>query len=72
LVVGAELGSWNHPSFPFPYGKIVVFHDSQIKFDKDRLIEKVEPLVNMGQISCVAAEFHDLTDGRLNNGYGIE
>ncbi|KAL0398171.1 UNVERIFIED_CONTAM: Delta(24)-sterol reductase [Sesamum radiatum] len=50
--------------------------------DKERMIARVEPLVNMGQISrvtvpmnlslAVVAELDDLTVGGLINGYGIE
>ncbi|KAL5993478.1 Delta(24)-sterol [Asimina triloba] len=50
--------------------------------DKERMIAKVEPLVNMGQITrvtvpmnlalAVVAELDDLTVGGLINGYGIE
>lgn len=53
-----------------------------LDIDKDRMIAKVEPLVNMGQISratcpmnlslAVVAELDDLTVGGLINGYGIE
>ncbi|CAN6930787.1 unnamed protein product [Brassica oleracea] len=53
-----------------------------LKIDKDRMIARVEPLVNMGQISrvtvpmnlslAVVAELDDLTVGGLINGYGIE
>ncbi|KAH0461764.1 hypothetical protein IEQ34_009339 [Dendrobium chrysotoxum] len=50
--------------------------------DKERMVAKLEPLVNMGQITRVAvpmnlalsvvADFDDLTVGGLINGYGIE
>ncbi|XP_027088891.1 delta(24)-sterol reductase [Coffea arabica] len=50
--------------------------------DKERMIARVEPLVNMGHISrvtvpmnlaiAVVAELDDLTVGGLINGYGIE
>ncbi|KAJ6805159.1 delta(24)-sterol reductase-like [Iris pallida] len=50
--------------------------------DKERMVAKVEPLVNMGQITretipmnlalAVVAELDDLTVGGLINGYGIE
>nr|AYF56481.1 delta (24)-sterol reductase-like protein [Phyllostachys edulis] len=53
-----------------------------IEIDKERMIAKVEPLVNMGQITratcpmnlalAVVAELDDLTVGGLINGYGIE
>ncbi|XP_050230882.1 delta(24)-sterol reductase-like [Mercurialis annua] len=53
-----------------------------LNIDKERMIAKVEPLVNMGQISratyplnlslAVVAELDDLTVGGLINGYGIE
>lgn len=53
-----------------------------LDIDKDRMIAKVEPLVNMGQITratcpmnlalAVVAELDDLTVGGLINGYGIE
>ncbi|TXG56863.1 hypothetical protein EZV62_018176 [Acer yangbiense] len=53
-----------------------------LDIDKERMIAKVEPLVNMGQISratvplnvapAVVAELDDLTVGGLINGYGIE
>uniref|UniRef100_A0A1D1XMX3 Delta(24)-sterol reductase n=1 Tax=Anthurium amnicola TaxID=1678845 RepID=A0A1D1XMX3_9ARAE len=53
-----------------------------LEIDKERMIAKVEPLVNMGQISrvtvpmnlalAVVAELDDLTVGGLINGYGIE
>nr|UES73131.1 delta24-sterol reductase [Gymnema sylvestre] len=53
-----------------------------LDIDKDRMIARVEPLVNMGQISrvtvpmnlalAVVAELDDLTVGGLINGYGIE
>lgn len=53
-----------------------------IDIDKERMIAKVEPLVNMGQITrstvpmnlslAVVAELDDLTVGGLINGYGIE
>lgn len=53
-----------------------------IEIDKERMVAKVEPLVNMGQISratvpmnlalAVVAELDDLTVGGLINGYGIE
>ncbi|KAI0510159.1 hypothetical protein KFK09_010759 [Dendrobium nobile] len=50
--------------------------------DKEKMVAKLEPLVNMGQITratvpmnlalSVVAEFNDLTVGGLINGYGIE
>ncbi|KAL4302016.1 hypothetical protein GQ457_10G027970 [Hibiscus cannabinus] len=50
--------------------------------DKERMVARVEPLVNMGQITrvtvpmnlslAVVAELDDLTVGGLINGYGIE
>lgn len=53
-----------------------------IDIDKGRMIARVEPLVNMGQITrvtvpmnlslAVVAELDDLTVGGLINGYGIE
>ncbi|KAK6796387.1 hypothetical protein RDI58_004088 [Solanum bulbocastanum] len=53
-----------------------------LNIDTERMIAKVEPLVNMGQISrvtvpmnvslAVVAELDDLTVGGLINGYGIE
>ncbi|KAG9128880.1 hypothetical protein Leryth_009647 [Lithospermum erythrorhizon] len=53
-----------------------------LNVDKERMIAKVEPLVNMGQITrvtvpmnlslAVVAELDDLTVGGLINGYGIE
>lgn len=53
-----------------------------LDIDKDRMIARVEPLVNMGQITrvtvpmnlalAVVAELDDLTVGGLINGYGIE
>lgn len=53
-----------------------------LEIDADRMVAKVEPLVNMGQISratcpmnlslAVVAELDDLTVGGLINGYGIE
>lgn len=53
-----------------------------LEIDKERMIARVEPLVNMGQISrvtvpmnlalAVVAELDDLTVGGLINGYGIE
>ncbi|RRT66294.1 hypothetical protein B296_00033273 [Ensete ventricosum] len=53
-----------------------------IEVDKERMVAKVEPLVNMGQITrytvpmnlalAVVAELDDLTVGGLINGYGIE
>ncbi|KAK8971423.1 Delta(24)-sterol reductase [Platanthera guangdongensis] len=53
-----------------------------IEIDKVRMVAKVEPLVNMGQITratvpmnlalAVVAELDDLTVGGLINGYGIE
>lgn len=53
-----------------------------LEIDKERMIAKVEPLVNMGQITratvpmnlslAVVAELDDLTVGGLINGYGIE
>ncbi|XP_050230879.1 delta(24)-sterol reductase [Mercurialis annua] len=53
-----------------------------LDIDRERMIAKVEPLVNMGQISratcpmnlalAVVAELDDLTVGGLINGYGIE
>ena len=53
-----------------------------LEIDKDRMIARVEPLVNMGQITrvtvpmnlslAVVAELDDLTVGGLINGYGIE
>ncbi|XP_023523527.1 delta(24)-sterol reductase-like [Cucurbita pepo subsp. pepo] len=53
-----------------------------LDIDKERMIAKVEPHVNMGQISratipmnlslAVVAELDDLTVGGLINGYGIE
>ncbi|KAI5671036.1 hypothetical protein M9H77_11400 [Catharanthus roseus] len=53
-----------------------------LDIDKERMIARVEPLVNMGQISrvtvpmnlslAVVAELDDLTVGGLINGYGIE
>ncbi|VFQ98383.1 unnamed protein product [Cuscuta campestris] len=53
-----------------------------LDIDTERMVAKVEPLVNMGQISratvplnvslAVVAELDDLTVGGLINGYGIE
>ncbi|KAI4972985.1 hypothetical protein ZWY2020_008359 [Hordeum vulgare] len=53
-----------------------------LEIDAERMVAKVEPLVNMGQISratcpmnlslAVVAELDDLTVGGLINGYGIE
>ncbi|KAK9935723.1 hypothetical protein M0R45_022811 [Rubus argutus] len=53
-----------------------------LEIDTQRKIARVEPLVNMGQITrvtcplnlalAVVAEFDDLTVGGLINGYGIE
>ncbi|KAI8538485.1 hypothetical protein RHMOL_Rhmol09G0107400 [Rhododendron molle] len=53
-----------------------------IEIGKERMIARVEPLVNMGQITrvtvpmnlalAVVAELDDLTVGGLINGYGIE
>ncbi|XWS69519.1 hypothetical protein CRYUN_Cryun04dG0185600 [Craigia yunnanensis] len=53
-----------------------------LEIDKERMIARVEPLVNMGQITrvtvpmnlslAVVAELDDLTVGGLINGYGIE
>ncbi|KAF6160798.1 hypothetical protein GIB67_035999 [Kingdonia uniflora] len=53
-----------------------------LEINKERMIARVEPLVNMGQISratvpmnlslAVVAELDDLTVGGLINGYGIE
>ncbi|XP_023004499.1 delta(24)-sterol reductase-like [Cucurbita maxima] len=53
-----------------------------LDIDQEKMIAKVEPLVNMGQISratvplnlslAVVAELDDLTVGGLINGYGIE
>ncbi|KAM0942209.1 putative delta(24)-sterol reductase [Dioscorea sansibarensis] len=53
-----------------------------LDIDKENMIARVEPLVNMGQISrvtvpmnlslAVVAELDDLTVGGLINGYGIE
>ncbi|KAJ6350534.1 hypothetical protein OIU78_006652 [Salix suchowensis] len=53
-----------------------------LEIDKERMVARVEPLVNMGQISrasvpmnlslAVVAELDDLTVGGLINGYGIE
>ncbi|KAK9691385.1 hypothetical protein RND81_09G194000 [Saponaria officinalis] len=53
-----------------------------LEIDKERMVAKVEPLVNMGQITratvpmnlalAVVAELDDLTVGGLINGYGIE
>nr|WEU38159.1 sterol side chain reductase [Paris polyphylla] len=53
-----------------------------LEIDRERMVAKVEPLVNMGQISratvpmnlalAVVAELDDLTVGGLINGYGIE
>ncbi|XP_031495519.1 delta(24)-sterol reductase [Nymphaea colorata] len=53
-----------------------------LDIDKERMIARVEPLVNMGQITretvpmnlalAVVAELDDLTVGGLINGYGIE
>ena len=53
-----------------------------LEIDKERMIAKVEPLVNMGQITratipmnlalAVVPELEDLTIGGLINGYGIE
>lgn len=53
-----------------------------LEVDKERMVAKVEPLVNMGQITrytvpmnlalAVVAELDDLTVGGLINGYGIE
>ncbi|URD95404.1 FAD binding domain [Musa troglodytarum] len=53
-----------------------------VEIDKERMIAKVEPLVNTGQITratismnlslAVVAELDDLTVGGLINGYGIE
>ncbi|GAB2234168.1 hypothetical protein Droror1_Dr00003406 [Drosera rotundifolia] len=53
-----------------------------LEIDKERMVARVEPLVNMGQITrvtvpmnlalAVVPEFDDLTVGGLINGYGIE
>ncbi|KAL9265704.1 Delta(24)-sterol reductase-like protein [Drosera capensis] len=53
-----------------------------LEIDKERMVARVEPLVNMGQITratvpmnlalAVVAELDDLTVGGLINGYGIE
>ncbi|KAH0926843.1 hypothetical protein HID58_019099 [Brassica napus] len=53
-----------------------------LEINKEKMIARVEPLVNMGQISratvpmnlslAVVAELDDLTVGGLINGYGIE
>lgn len=53
-----------------------------LDIDRERMVARVEPLVNMGQISrvtvpmnlslAVVAELDDLTVGGLINGYGIE
>ncbi|ERN09462.1 hypothetical protein AMTRI_Chr09g12900 [Amborella trichopoda] len=53
-----------------------------LEIDKERMVARVEPLVDMGQISrvtvpmnlslAVVAELDDLTVGGLINGYGIE
>ncbi|KAL9230879.1 hypothetical protein vseg_006172 [Gypsophila vaccaria] len=53
-----------------------------LEIDQERMVARVEPLVNMGQISratvplnlslAVVAELDDLTVGGLINGYGIE
>ncbi|GAB4850659.1 Delta(24)-sterol [Ancistrocladus abbreviatus] len=53
-----------------------------LEIDKQRMVARVEPLVNMGQITrvtvpmnlalAVVAELDDLTVGGLINGYGIE
>ena len=53
-----------------------------LEIDKERMVAKVEPLINMGQITratvpmnlalAVVAELDDLTVGGLINGYGIE
>ncbi|KAL8139904.1 hypothetical protein V2J09_005925 [Rumex salicifolius] len=53
-----------------------------LEIDEQRMIARVEPLVNMGQITrvtvpmnlslAVVAELDDLTVGGLINGYGIE
>lgn len=53
-----------------------------LEIDKEKMIARVEPLVNMGQITrvtvprnlalAVVAELDDLTVGGLINGYGIE
>uniref|UniRef100_A0ACD5ZFW7 Uncharacterized protein n=1 Tax=Avena sativa TaxID=4498 RepID=A0ACD5ZFW7_AVESA len=53
-----------------------------LEIDADRMVAKVEPLVNMGQITratcpmnlsiAVVSELEDLTVGGLINGYGIE
>lgn len=53
-----------------------------LEIDKENMIARVEPLVNMGQITrvtvpmnlalAVVAELDDLTVGGLINGYGIE
>ncbi|MCI23023.1 delta(24)-sterol reductase-like protein, partial [Trifolium medium] len=53
-----------------------------LEIDQDRMVARVEPLVNMGQITrvtvpmnlalAVVAELDDLTVGGLINGYGIE
>ncbi|KAK1272697.1 Delta(24)-sterol reductase [Acorus gramineus] len=53
-----------------------------LEVDKERMIARCEPLVNMGQITrvtvpmnlslAVVAELDDLTVGGLINGYGIE
>ncbi|GMH10911.1 hypothetical protein Nepgr_012752 [Nepenthes gracilis] len=53
-----------------------------IEIDRERMIARVEPMVNMGQITrvtvpmnlalAVVAELDDLTVGGLINGYGIE
>lgn len=53
-----------------------------LDIDKEKMIARVEPLVNMGQITrvtvpmnlslAVVAELDDLTVGGLINGYGIE
>uniref|UniRef100_A0ACD6AQU4 Uncharacterized protein n=3 Tax=Avena sativa TaxID=4498 RepID=A0ACD6AQU4_AVESA len=53
-----------------------------LEIDADRMVAKVEPLVNMGQLTratcpmnlsiAVVSELEDLTVGGLINGYGIE
>ncbi|KAK8567441.1 hypothetical protein V6N13_105406 [Hibiscus sabdariffa] len=53
-----------------------------LEINKERMVARVEPLVNMGQITrvtvpmnlslAVVAELDDLTVGGLINGYGIE
>lgn len=59
------------------------FHVFQVlEVDRENMIARVEPLVNMGQITrmtvpmglslAVVAELDDLTVGGLINGYGIE